>query len=80
MFSAYDELVGRLGENCQMVAAVSFGHPAESPAVRPRKSVDEIPGMGEKAEARQRDVWGSAPILDRAADAWLNSHHLRWNR
>jgi F420 biosynthesis protein FbiB-like protein len=42
VFFAYDELIKWLGEDCQMVAAVSFGYPAESPAARPRKTVDEV--------------------------------------
>jgi nitroreductase len=42
VYFAYDELIKWLGEDCQMVAAVSFGYPAESPAARPRKTVDEV--------------------------------------
>ncbi|MGI5916232.1 MAG: nitroreductase family protein [Anaerolineae bacterium] len=42
VFFAYEELMGWLGEDCQMVAAVSFGYPAESPAARPRKAFDEV--------------------------------------
>jgi len=39
---AYEELSKWLGEDHQLVAAVSFGHPAESPAARPRKRVEEV--------------------------------------
>ncbi len=39
---AYEELTAWLGESGVMVAAISFGHPAESPAARPRKAYDEV--------------------------------------
>lgn len=39
---AYEELTAWLGESGVMVAAISFGHPAESPAARPRKPYDEV--------------------------------------
>jgi nitroreductase len=42
VFYAYEELTAWLGETHQMIAAVSFGYPAESPAPRPRKGVDEV--------------------------------------
>ena len=42
VFYAYLELSEWLGETSQMVAAVSFGYPAEQPDARPRKSVDEV--------------------------------------
>lgn len=42
VFYAEEELLPWLGEDCQMVAAVSLGYPAESPAARPRKPVDEV--------------------------------------
>ena len=42
VFYAYRELCEWLGENHQMVAAVSLGYPAESPGPRPRRSVSEI--------------------------------------
>ena len=42
VFSAYDQLLGWLGEKDQMIAAVSFGYPDESPAARPRKSLSEV--------------------------------------
>ena len=42
VFYAYEELVSWLGETHQMIAAVSFGYPDESPAARPRKSVNEV--------------------------------------
>lgn len=42
VFYAYRELCEWLGENHQMVAAVSLGYPAESPGPRPRLAVSEI--------------------------------------
>lgn len=42
VFYAYEELREWLGETGQMVAAVSFGYPGESPAARPRMAVDEL--------------------------------------
>lgn len=42
VFFAYGELCRWLGEETQMVAAVSFGVPAEAPAARPRMTVDEV--------------------------------------
>jgi nitroreductase len=42
VFYAYDELCDWLGEEGQMVAAVSFGYPDEQPNARPRKPEDEI--------------------------------------
>lgn len=39
---AYDELCAFLKQDCQMVAALSIGYPAEQPDARPRKSVDEV--------------------------------------
>jgi nitroreductase len=42
VFYAYDELRDWLGETHQMIAAVSFGYPDESPGPRPRKAVDEV--------------------------------------
>ena len=39
---AYEELRAWLGETGTMIAAVSFGYPAESPAARPRKPVSEV--------------------------------------
>lgn len=42
VFEAYEELSEWLGEACQMVAAVSLGYAGESPAARPRKSVDKV--------------------------------------
>jgi nitroreductase len=39
---ACDELTAWLGETHQMIAAVSFGYPDESPGPRPRKTVDEV--------------------------------------
>jgi nitroreductase len=42
VFYAYQELIEWLGETHQMIAAVSFGYPDESPGPRPRKTVDEL--------------------------------------
>jgi F420 biosynthesis protein FbiB-like protein len=42
VFYAYDGLCEWLGEKGQMIAAVSFGYPDESPPARPRKPLDEV--------------------------------------
>jgi len=42
VFYAYEELCSWLGEEGQMVAAVSLGYPDESPNARPRKSITEV--------------------------------------
>lgn len=42
VFYAYRELCEWLGETHEMIAAVSFGYPDESPNARPRKSVEEV--------------------------------------
>jgi nitroreductase len=42
VFEAYDDLRRWLGEEGQMIAAVSLGYAAESPGPRPRKSVEEV--------------------------------------
>jgi F420 biosynthesis protein FbiB-like protein len=42
VFYAYKELCDWLGEDCQMIAAVSFGYPDEDPEARNRKPVDEV--------------------------------------
>jgi len=42
VFYAYEELRNWLGEEGQMIAAVSLGYPDESPAARPRKPVSEV--------------------------------------
>lgn len=42
VFYAYEGLAAWLGEDCQMVAAVSFGYPDESPEARPRKPLSEV--------------------------------------
>ena len=42
VFYAYEDLLGWLGESCQMVAAVSLGYPDEAPTARPRKPVSEV--------------------------------------
>jgi len=42
VFYAYQELVTWLGETHQMIAAVALGYPDESPAARPRKSINEV--------------------------------------
>lgn len=38
---AYQEFLSWLGEKGELVAAVSFGYPGESPEARPRKSIEE---------------------------------------
>ena len=42
VFEAYEELRTWMGEEGQMVAAISLGYADESPGPRPRKSVDEV--------------------------------------
>ncbi len=42
VFYAYEALCDWLGEKGAMIAAVSFGYPAESPAARSRKSYAEL--------------------------------------
>ena len=42
VFYAYDELCAWLGQEHQMIAAVSLGYPDERPAARPRKPVSEV--------------------------------------
>jgi nitroreductase len=42
VFYAYQALCDWLGEKGEMIAAISFGYPAESPAARSRKSYDEL--------------------------------------
>jgi nitroreductase len=42
VFYAYGELCEWLAESGQLVAAVSFGYPDESPAARPRMAVGEL--------------------------------------
>jgi len=42
VFYAYVELCTWLGETHEMIAAVSFGYPDESPNARPRKPVEEV--------------------------------------
>jgi nitroreductase len=42
VFYAYEELCGWLGEQGEMIAAVSFGYPAENPPARPRKAYDAV--------------------------------------
>jgi F420 biosynthesis protein FbiB-like protein len=42
VFYAYSDLCRWLGEEVQMIAAVSLGYPDESPAFRPRKPVSEV--------------------------------------
>jgi F420 biosynthesis protein FbiB-like protein len=39
VFYAYDELCAWLGEQCEMIAAVSLGYADEQPAARPRRPV-----------------------------------------
>ena len=42
VFYAYDELCAWLGEQCEMIAAVSFGYPDEHPNARPRRPVSKV--------------------------------------
>ena len=42
IFYAYEDLCSWLGEEGQMVAAVSLGYPDESPDARPRKTLEEV--------------------------------------
>ncbi len=42
IFYAYEELCTWLGEEGEMVAAISLGYPDEAPDSRPRKSLDEV--------------------------------------
>jgi nitroreductase len=42
IFYAYEELANWLGGKGQMIAAVSFGYPGETPAARPRKPLSEL--------------------------------------
>lgn len=42
VFTAYEEFYAWLGEPGELIAAVSFGYPAESPAARARKPFDEV--------------------------------------
>jgi nitroreductase len=42
VFYAYEELCDWLGEKGEMIAAVSFGYPDESPQARPRKPLSEL--------------------------------------
>ena len=41
-FFAYPELVEYIGTEYQLVSAVALGYPAEAPAARPRKPLEEI--------------------------------------
>jgi nitroreductase len=42
VFYAYEELCEWLGEKTEMVAAISLGYADESPAPRPRKTVEDV--------------------------------------
>jgi nitroreductase len=42
VFYAYEDLCAWLGAEGQMIAAVSFGYPDESPAARPRRPISEV--------------------------------------
>ncbi len=42
VFVAYEEFCEWLGEKGEMIAAVSFGYAAESPAARPRKPFNDL--------------------------------------
>lgn len=46
-FFAYDEMVGALNIEGQLLGAVALGWPDESPDARPRKAMDEIVEMRE---------------------------------
>lgn len=42
LFFAYAELCEWLGGDGQLVAAIAFGYPKESPGQRPRKRLEDI--------------------------------------
>jgi nitroreductase len=42
VFFGYEELCAWLGEEGQMIAAVSFGYPDHTPVKRPRKTIAEV--------------------------------------
>jgi F420 biosynthesis protein FbiB-like protein len=42
VFYAYEELRNWLGEDGQMIAAISLGYPDETPSARPRKPLSEV--------------------------------------
>jgi len=42
VFSAYDQLCAWLGEQCEMIAAVSLGYPDEHPNARARQPVSKV--------------------------------------
>lgn len=42
VFFGYEEICAWLGEKGQMIAAVSFGYPDQTPRARPRKPVEEV--------------------------------------
>ena len=42
VFYAYESLCAWLGQETQMIAAISIGYPDQSPDARPRKPVDEV--------------------------------------
>ena len=42
VFFAYEEFCEWLGEKGELIAAVSFGYPAQAPNARPRKPIDEV--------------------------------------
>jgi nitroreductase len=42
VFFAYEELAGWLGQDTQMVAAVSLGYPADDPVIFSRKSLADV--------------------------------------
>lgn len=42
IFFAYPELCEWLGAEGELLAAVAFGYPAEAPAARPRKGIEEV--------------------------------------
>ena len=42
IYFAYSELCKWLGSDGQLIAAIAFGYPNESPKERPRKKIDDI--------------------------------------
>jgi len=42
VFYAYDQLCNWLGQDAQLIAAVTIGYPDEAPGARPRRSLEEV--------------------------------------
>ena len=42
MFYAYEELAAWLGQDTQMIAAVSLGYPADNPVIFSRKPLADV--------------------------------------